>query len=372
MSVQIRQILDKIECSKNINPDGEKKISQVLKGGKVNTLPLIFWKPRHQTVPGWTYNMNEQFYDKEKMLYAHLEEILDSAKNIHDSVVCLRPNFGTIFIPAILGLSYKVPTNTFAWLTSHLSKNEIKKLSFPDLDYNPMMQRAKEYMQYFQETVPSWIHVYLPDTQGPFDIAHAILGQEIFLAIYDEPELVHDLLDFSTKVYIEVTKRLKKIINEPMNSCYHGHALARGIFMSNGGTRISEDSATLLSPEHIEEFVIPYDCAALKSFGGGFIHYCGKHEYLLEAYLNMKEVRAINLGNPESYNFTKSMDKFLEYKKVYFGIWPKKEKENIYEYIKRIKGKTEDGTKGMLLHFDESMFPDYSSQEILDIWRDYP
>lgn len=369
MSVQIKKILDEIEKNKKINPDGEKKISQVLQYKGVDQLPLIFWKPRNQTVPGWTYDMNEQFYDKEKMLYAHLEEILDCASDIHDAVICLRPNFGTIFIPAILGLSFQVPKNTFAWLTSHLTKEEIKKISLPNLEKNKMMQRAIEYLQYFQESIPPWIHVYLPDTQGPFDIAHAVLGQEIFLAIYDEPDLVHHLLQLCTELYIEVTKRLKQAINEPMNSCYHGHALARGIYMANGGTRISEDSATLLSPEHIDEFVIPYDEQALKAFDGGFVHYCGKHDYLLEAYLKMKEVRAINLGNPESYNFHETMDKFLKHRKVYFGLWPKKNGEEIKEYIHRIKSKTEGGIRGLLLHFDETMFPSICSNKILTYWH---
>jgi len=369
MPVQIRQILDKIECSKNINQDGEKKISQVLEGSKVDILPLIFWKPRNQTVPGWTYNMNEQFYDKEKMLYAHLEEILDCAEDIHDAVVCLRPNFGTIFIPAMLGLSFQVPRDTFAWLTSHLSKEEIKKISFPDLDKNNLMQMAIEYLQYFQQSVPPWIHIYLPDTQGPFDIAHAIFGQEIFLAIYDDPDLVHHLMHISTELYIEVSKRLKKIINEPMDCCYHGHALARGIYMGNGGTRISEDSATLLSPQHIDEYVIPYDYQALEAFGGGFVHYCGKHDYLLEAYMKMKGVRAINLGNPESYDFEETMEKFLRYGKVYFGLWPKENQEDLEGYIWRLKDKTEGGKRGLLLHFDERMFPNYTSKNILEIWN---
>ncbi len=46
--------------------------------------------------------------------------------------------------------------------------------------------------------------------------------------------------------------------------------------MRNGGIRISEDSATLISPKQIDEFVIPYDQKALEAFGGGFIHFCGK------------------------------------------------------------------------------------------------
>lgn len=370
MSIQnkIRQILEKIEYHKNINPVGEEKISQVLQGKEVEILPLIFWKPRHQSVPGFTFDMKEQFYDQEKMLYAHLEEILDCAPDIHEAVVCIRPNFGTIFIPAIMGLPFQVPPDTFPWLTSHLSRDEVKKITFPDLDNSIMMNRAIEYLKYFQKTLPPWIHVYLPDTQGPFDIAHAILGQDIFLALYDDPDLVHNLLNFSTELYIEVTKRLKKVINEPMNCCYHGHALVRGIYMSNGGTRISEDSATLLSPRHIDEYVIPYDEQALKAFGGGFVHYCGKHDYLLEAYLQLEEVRAINLGNPEMYDFEKTMSKFLEYNKVYFGLWSKQEGEDIAGYIGRMKGKTGGGKRGLLLHFDEYLFPEYSSKEILKLW----
>jgi len=369
MSIQIKQILEKIDHSKRISSGGEEKISRVLEGREVDELPLIFWKPRSQTVPGWTYDMNEQFYGKEKMLFAHLEEILDCAKNIYEAVVCLRPNFGTIFIPAMLGLSYQVPKNTFAWLISHLSKEEVKTISFPDLDKDPMMQRAIEYLQYFQKTVPPWIHVYLPDTQGPFDIAHAIMGQEIFMAIYDDPDLVHHLMKFCTELYIEVTKRLKRVIHESMDCCYHGHALARGIYMDNGGTRVSEDSATLLSPQHIDEFVIPYDQQAMKAFGGGFVHYCGKHDYLLDAYLRIKEVRAINLGNPEGYDFEKTMDKFLKYQKVYFGLWPKEDQEGIEEYMQRMKDKTKDGKCGLLLHFDEMMFPGYSCERILGLWH---
>lgn len=368
MSIQIREILDKIESTKKVNPDGEKKISQVLRGERVDILPLIFWKSHHQTVPGFTFNMKEQFFDPGKMLYAHLEEILDCAPDIHEAVVCIRPNFGTIFIPAILGLSFQVPRDAFPWLTTHLSREEIKKITFPDLDNNIMMGRAIEYLKFFQESVPSWIHIYLPDTQGPFDIAHAILGQDIFLALYDDPELVHNLLSFSTELYIEVTKRLKKVINEPINCCYHGHALVRGIYMANGGVRISEDSATLLSPRHIDEFVIPYDEQALKAFGGGFVHYCGKHDYLLETYLQIKEVRAINLGDPESYDFERIIEKFLAYNKVYFGLWPKEEGEDIEGYIKRIKRKAAGGTRGLLLHFDESLFPEYSSKKILELW----
>jgi len=369
MNREIKKLLKIAEEKKRIDPKGKERIARVLENRKADVLPLIFWRPQNTSVPGKTYDMEEQFYDKEKMLYAHLEEIEICAQNSFDAPLCLRPNFGTVFIPSMFGLKYKVPKDTFAWITSHLSKEEIKRCKIPDVDKTDLMKRVIEYIQYFKEKLPEWILVYLPDTLGPFEIAHSVYGNDIFYEIYDDPNFVLYLLDLCTELYIQVTEKLKKVIGEERESCYHGHALVRGIYMRNGGTRISEDSATLLSPEHIDEFVIPYDKKALKAFGGGFVHYCGKHDYLLESYLQLEEVRAVNLGNPEMYEFNSTMQKFLNYGKCYFGLWPKKKKETLEEYIYRIKQVTAGGKRGLILHFDEAMFSEYSCQEILQKWK---
>ena len=369
MTMRIEKLIKIIERKKRIDPQGKKRIARVLENKKVDVLPLIFWRPQNISVPGKTYDMEEQFYDKEKMLYGHLEEIADCAQNTFDAPLCLRPNFGTVFIPSMFGLKYKVPKDTFAWITSHLSKDEIRGFNFPDLDKTDLMKRAIEYIQFFKEKLPEWIHVYLPDTIGPFEIAHAVYGDNLFCDIYDDPSFVHYLLELCTDVYIQVTERLKKIIGEEKKNCYHGHALSRGIYMRNGGTRISEDSATLISPRHIDKFVIPYDEKALEAFGGGFIHFCGKNDYLLASFLNLDDVRAINLGNPEMYNFDITMQRFVKYRKCYFGLWPKEDSETLEGYIHRIKRATDGGKRGLILHFDEVMFPEYSCQDILQKWR---
>jgi len=369
MNREIKKLLKIVEEKKRIDSQGKDRIANVLENKEVDFLPLIFWRPQNISVPGKNYDMKEQFYDKEKMLFAHLEEIEECAENAFDAPLCLRPNFGTIFIPSIFGLKYELPKDTFAWITSHLIKDEIKKFKIPHLSEVDMMKRAIEYLQFFKEELPEWIYVYLPDTLGPFEIAHSVYGHNIFYEIYDDPNFIHYLLDLCTELYIQVTDKLKKIIGEERESCYHGHALVRGIYMRNGGTRISEDSATLLSPEHIDEFVIPYDRRALEAFGGGFVHYCGKHDYLLESYLQLEKVRAVNLGNPEMYDFDITMRKFEDYGKCYFGLWPKEDKETLEEYIYRMKQATGGGRGGLILHFDEAMFPEYSCQDILRKWK---
>ena len=370
MNREIKKLLKIVEEKKRINPQGKDRIADILENKNIDILPLIFWKPQNVSVPGKTFDMEEQFFDKEKMLYGHLEEIAGCAQNAFDAPICIRPNFGTIFIPAMFGLKYKVPKDTFSWLTSHLTKDEIKKFKIPNLDKIDILKRAIDYINFFKETLPEWIHIYLPDTLGPFEIAHSVYGDNIFYDLYDDPNFIHYLLGLCTELYIQVTDKLKKIIGEEKESCYHGHALVRGIYMRNGGTRISEDSATLLSPEHIDEFVIPYDRRALEAFGGGFVHYCGKHDYLLESYLQLEKVRAVNLGNPEMYEFDSTMQKFLNYGKCYFGLWPKEDEETLEEYIYRMKQATGGGRRGLILHFDEAMFPEYPCQDILQKWKE--
>jgi len=370
MNRKIKKLLKIVEEEKRIDPQGKDRIARVLENRKADVLPLIFWRPQNISVPGKNYDMKEQFYDKEKMLFAHLEEIEECAENAFDAPLCLRPNFGTIFIPSMFGLKYKLPKDTFAWITSHLTKDEVKKFKIPHLSEVDMMKKAIEYLQFFKEELPEWIHIYLPDTLGPFEIAHSVYGHNIFYEIYDDPNFIHYLLNLCTELYIQVTDKLKKIIGEERESCYHGHALVRGIYMRNGGTRISEDSATLLSPEHIDKFVIPYDRRALEAFGGGFVHYCGKHDYLLESYLQLEKVQAVNLGNPEMYDFDITMQKFIDYKKCYFGLWPKEDEETLEEYIYRMKQVTGGGRGGLILHFDEAMFPGCSCQDILQKWKE--
>lgn len=369
MKNKINKMIEKIDKKKRINPQGKNKIADVLENKEVDFLPLIFWKPQHVSVPGETFDMEEQFFNKEKMLYGHLEEIERCAENAFDAPICIRPNFGTIFIPAMFGLTYNVPKDTFAWLTSRLNKEEIKKFNLPNIDKIDMFKKTVEYIKYFKETLPDWIHVYLPDTLGPFEIAHAVYGNNIYYDFYDDSKFVHYLLNLCTDIYIQITEKLKEVLGEEKIDCFHGHALSRGIYMRNGGTRISEDSATLISPQQIDEFVIPYDQKVLEVFGGGFIHFCGKNDYLLHSYLKMDKVRAVNLGNPEMYDFEETMQKFIDCKKCYFGLWPRQDGENLEKYIKRIKNSTKGGKRGLLLHFDEDMFPEYSCQDILKKWE---
>lgn len=385
MHESLRKLLDDFAESAE-KRQGEKRQDGELYGGEPqlpsihaaleNTpaaeMPLLFWRPQNTGIPGSTYTLKEQFYDKAKMLHGQLEDVLVSAAENFGAPLCIRPNFGTIFLPAALGLEYAVFDDAYPWLTTHLTRAGIVSSALDKAVESPMMQRAVEYISWFRELLPPEIHVYMPDTQGPFDLAHLIYGDQLFLDMYDDPQFVHELLQFCTELYISCTLTLKKALGEPEGSCYHGHALIQGIHLNNGGVRISEDTATLISPEQIDEYVIPYDKQALDRFGGGFIHYCGKNDHLLDAYLALEGVRAINFGNPEMHDFSRTMEKFKTSGVCCFGKWPVTPGETPREYFRRI-GRVTDGGSGIILHLDSTAFsgsiPAPTPRELFELSR---
>ncbi len=368
---EVEALLEQIENVYAPDAGGIDLIGDVLEYKPVDHLPLIFWRSQNTSSPGSSFSLHEQFYSKEKMLHGLLEDVLICASSGFSSPLCIRPNFGTVFIPAMTGLEYTVPDDAYPWMTGHADKKAAGKLRISDALQSEMMQRALEYLDYFCKTVPKYIHVYLPDTQGPFDLAHLICGDSLFYDLYDDPGFVHSVMEFSTELYCEVTRTLKRQIGEPMDECFHGHALVRGIYMRNGGVRISEDTPTLLSPEHIDTFVLPYVRQALNAFGGGFIHYCGKNDYLLDAFLSIENLRALNFGNPEMHDTGAVMKKCLEQQVCYFGKWPAEDGETSDDYLRRMHQVSRGGTEGLLLHVDEDMFPEKSPLEIYAAWKHF-
>lgn len=366
---EIQTLIERIGQTLTAPDAACETIGRVFEGKPVERLPFLFRSTRGAVAPGTKYSLKEQFYDPEKMLYGHLEEILRAAPLSRGAPLTMRPNFGTVFVPAAFGARYEVFPDVYPWITGHFSQDDIPRLQEADVLASPIFIRCVEYIRFFKETLPGWIHVYQPDTQGPFDIAHLLLGNDLFYLLTDDPDAAHALLRAATRGYCEITRAVKEALGEKTNEMYHGHALSSGIYMKNGGARVSEDTPTLLSPAMIDEFVLPYDEQALAAFGGGFIHFCGKHEYLLEKFAALPLNRAINLGNPEMYDFRWVMNALRRNGRAYFGHWPKEPGEDARAYVKRMRSVSDGGTSGLMLHMDEGLFPEIGDAGMLEIWN---
>ncbi len=156
--------------------------------------------------------------------------------------------------------------------------------------------KAREIYKFYHEHLNTNIYSYIPDTQGVVDIAHIVRGSEIFIDLKEDPPFVHHLLELCLQGYISVTKAMKEVIGEPLDSGLHG-----GMAMENCGVRYCMDTTCLLRPADIKEFEIPYLQRGLEPFGGGWVHFCGYQPHLLDLLVDIPEIRGINTNYMDSW-----------------------------------------------------------------------
>ena len=129
-------------------------------------------------------------------------------------------------------------------------------------------------------------------TKGPLDIAELLWGSEMFYELYDDPDLVHAVMQLITDTYISFLDRWFKLY--PIRSDLNVHW---GFWM-RGGICLRNDSATNLSSEQYREFVFKYDKHLLDYYGGGIVHYCGRGDHYIDILASASNLTGINLSQP--------------------------------------------------------------------------
>ncbi len=248
----------------------------------------------------------ETFNDMEKMMINELIPICESVRVRDDFLPSIRANYGVGILPSLFEAKVKIVNGNMPWVEPYGSVWKIKKLidkGVPEFKKG-LGGRIIETHKYYNEILANFpkckeaIRIYHPDLQGPFDVAHLLWGPDIYYAVYDEPELLHELLDLITETYIGFLQEIKKDINdEEEGYVYHWGTLYKGRVV------LRNDSAVNLSKEMYEEFVKPYDEKILNAFGGGSMHYCGRADQWIFSMLETRGLQALNFGQPPNLVF---------------------------------------------------------------------
>jgi len=299
------------------------------------------------------HNFKEIHFDSEKMFMNGLRDVMSAVNGNYGAVPSMRANMGCGIIASLFGTQQRLFDDKMPWLLDHVKKEDIqsrfidKKHSF-NINDSEEFAAAMKHMEFMTETLRENnlknIFVYPLDLQGAVDTAHLVYGDTIFYEFYDDPEFVHNLLDLSCEA-----------IEFSMNECfkrmdgsdkYIPHYNAFIIPRELGGLKTSEDTTTLLSPALIDEFAKPYLHKILGNFNGGYVHYCGKNDELLNILFNEPLVRGINFGNPEKQDMTKVLAKCRDTRKVYAGSISKKGGESHFDFFKRVLEPSYDKNTG--------------------------
>ncbi|MCL2814181.1 MAG: hypothetical protein FWD23_06245 [Oscillospiraceae bacterium] len=344
MTDGMKKAVDYIDSNSSYIDRAVESQCAVWRGEKTELPVLALSCPHTEEQKTWLsqYDLKEIHHDSEKMFVNGLCETLTAVNGNYGAVPSMRANMGCGIVPSLFGGQQRLFRDIMPWLVDHAKKEDIEKL--PEnhefkIDDSAEFADAMRHMEFMTEKLrenglAGKVFVYPLDLQGPTDTAHLILGDSIFYEFYDDPEFVHHLLKLSNRaIYFAMDECFERMDKSGEFIAHYNHLiLPKGI----GGVKISEDTTTLLSPLLIDEFAKPHLCETLEHFGGGYVHYCGKNDHLLNVLLGEPRAAGINFGNTEMHDMTKVLALCRENKKVYAGAVNKKEGEAPFDYFVRV------------------------------------
>lgn len=263
------------------------------------------------------YRINAALNDPQIMM---TRELCISVSNVLQSgsgrTLGIRANYGCTIIPSLFGVEMFYMDDAHDTLPANHplpdAADSVRRIlddGVPDLCGGQgavVLETTRMYLEYLKDypKVSRYVHLYVPDLQSPIDNCETLWGSGLFLALYDDPELVKDFLSLLTETYraflLEWLKCAGQSADEPLN-CGWG-------WMQKGRIRLSEDSAVNLSPDDYRRFVLPYSTALIREFGGT-VHYCGNGIHFLDQLLPTENLSGFHMGQAE----LNSMDLIAEY-----------------------------------------------------------
>lgn len=310
-----------IYLENHIDPEHQERTEQLhidaMDFKPVSHLPLAVYYPIDSRITPYPYS--ESVADMRKMMYNELAglgtNVLNSVEIRDEYPLQIRANYGIGVICSLFGLKSVVKMENMPWVTHLESIDALRPIvdrGVPKLDEG-LGRTVRQCCEFYREMLEPYekcaryIHITQPDLQGPFDILHLMLGNELFYALYDEPELMHDALKLISETYIAyhkfITPYTTALVDGGKKCVVH-----RAIY---GGTAvIKDDTATAtLSEEMYAEFVAPYNSRVLRALAPsnephiGSVHFCGARKKWHYPQMIAQPLNCLNFGNPEMHDF---------------------------------------------------------------------
>ena len=250
-------------------------------------------------------NINDALNSYDLMLRRELEGVSHSL-NSEVANLAIRANYGTGIMTSMFGAEIftmpreadTLPTtrsvNDTGWIKAKLEKGLPEVNSGFALNVFEFGEFCKEVFSKYPK-IEKYVKVYHPDLQGPLDICELLWGGEMFYSMFDEPEVVHGMLNLVTDTYTMVMEKWFGLYKPEEINPHWGSLWHKGTIL------LRNDSAMNISKDMFEEFSKPYDNRLLNHFGGGCMHFCGRGDHYSEVFSEMPMLNSINMSQPQ-YN----------------------------------------------------------------------
>lgn len=203
-------------------------------------------------------------------LAREIVQLLNPLKMLNPVTPCIGLGRGT----GTLVASFGIPLDPSVGYTpsSTLTFDEILAMPELDMESSGLMPEMRRRIDFIKENLSPGNGIYIgePDMQGPFNIAHAVAGEEILTGPYIDPEKFHAVMEKVADLWIKSLKSIRKWIGPEWM-----YPVQKRI------VRIAECSVNLVAPEIYKEFILPYDLKIANAFRLPLlIHTCsGSHVF---------------------------------------------------------------------------------------------
>ena len=243
----------------------------------------------------------DMYEQPEEWIIGSLEDLaarINETEKEHCFVpVCFDyPLYGVHFVDKIFG------TNVFfkegQWWCDYLPA-PVGKLEMPDLETNGVFGLAKRACTFFLEQNLKVPLFGLPTIANTLNIIINLYGEEVLADMLTDPEaVIHDLRvieDTLVALHQWYRKTIPEETRQPVIPQHRTQPFDFG--------QICGCSTALISADCYNSFVAPLDAELLGVYPhGGMIHLCGSHAHHINAFRNMKELRAIQINDRAAHD----------------------------------------------------------------------
>ena len=182
------------------------------------------------------------------------------------------------------------PDNSPQVVCANIDVDDIGDIQVPDLDHSEVWARTQKQIDGLLEKYGR-VETYV-NLQGIQNIALDLMGQDVFMAYYTDPEEITGLLRKITDMSLEIGKRFYKLSNDISGGVT---GIVRDVMPDNYLT--SNCSVEMVSNQIYEEFLMPFDIELANTFTSFGIHHCGKSmEHVVEGYSKVPNLKFAEVG----------------------------------------------------------------------------
>jgi len=190
--------------------------------------------------------------------------------------------YGACTVPAVFGSPIIYSAHNWPNVEhQYLSRDEVAALTVPDLDADPFFLRLMRQLDQIERS-EGRIEGFL-NWQGVINIAQRLRGQDLFIDLFDAPEVCHHLFDVICTTVIEGIKRVQ--------------ARQRESGVDYRFATVSNCTVNMVSPAFYRDFLLSYDLRIAEVFETIGIHNCAWNaDPYIEHYASIPNVGYIDMG----------------------------------------------------------------------------